>query len=248
MPADPHTDDDDTALFAELEKEDLAGYRQHRIEQLGAEFASAAGRGLAAGTDAAAAAAAATAAASQSYPTLASDKAVLDLTTAAQRSVVHFAHPDFARCDVMDETLRRLASLHHETRFARVDVRSTPFVVQKLNVRVLPYVIAFKDGAVVERIVGFEGLGRGSSSAARRTTTQQQQQQQPDDGVDAARLERRLFFKGALVKTRLADMDGGRYSDSADDSDVDDTHVAKRPSAIRTGGIARTDDDDDDWD
>ena len=37
--------------------------------------------------------------------------------------------------------------------------QDAPFFTVKLGVKVLPCVIAFRDGVTVDRVVGFEGLG-----------------------------------------------------------------------------------------
>ncbi|PKX96770.1 thioredoxin-like protein [Aspergillus novofumigatus IBT 16806] len=138
-------DNDDDSLFEALENEDDSAYRAHRIEQLNAEF-SASKNNRSSFRDPAT-----TLVEEGLYPTLKDDQAVLDFTTQTHRCVIHFAHPDFARCGVMDEHIRTLATRHHEVRFARVDVRNTPFVVDKLSIRVLPCVIGFKDGIGVEQ-------------------------------------------------------------------------------------------------
>lgn len=43
-----------------------------------------------------------------------------------------------------------------------------PFLVTKLGIQVLPCVLAFIDGVGVDRIVGFEGLGRSPDNFATR--------------------------------------------------------------------------------
>lgn len=237
-------DEDDDAVFAELEKEadDNSAYRAHRLEQLKAEFKS---KTSTQGSSSALANAHPTSSQDRQYPTISSDKAILDLTTEASRCVVHFAHPDFARCGIMDQHLQRLAALHHEVRFARVDVRNTPFVVEKLKVRVLPYVIGFKDGVAVERVMGFEGLGSLG------------QQADGVDGFSTRKLERRLFYKGVLGKIRLGDEDGHPGSDVDEDGDRrtsgNEHGVESRRRAIRSGSgggrkNGQEDDEDDDWD
>lgn len=37
--------------------------------------------------------------------------------------------------------------------------QDSPFFTVKLNIKVLPYIIAFRDGVAVERVIGFEPLG-----------------------------------------------------------------------------------------
>ncbi|RMJ24465.1 NTP binding protein, partial [Aspergillus sp. HF37] len=170
-PQNPDTVDtkDDTntdALLASLENEseEDSAYRASRIEQLNAEFASAQATAPPPPHPESQSTTSASALNSHydnAYPTLSTDQSVLEFTTQTHRCVVHFAHPDFARCAVMDEHLRTLAARHYDVRFARVDVQNTPFVVEKLSIKVLPCVVGFCGGVGVERVVGFEGLGAG---------------------------------------------------------------------------------------
>lgn len=223
-------EEDDDALFEALENEDDSSYRTHRIEQLNAEFAKEAQAQIQRD------ASSAKVDIDNLYPTLSNDQSLLDFTTQTHRCVIHFAHPDFAKCGAMDGHLRDLAARHYEVRFARVDVRDIPFVVNKLNIRVLPYVIGFNDGLAVERVVGFEGLGNGGKQ----------------DGVDqfsTATLEKRLLRKGILVRAKfIAGDEGSGASDEGSDNE-DEQRMGGR--AIRQGNIRRNDtenDDDDDWD
>ncbi|KAL2866315.1 thioredoxin-like protein [Aspergillus lucknowensis] len=218
---DLNLDDDDEALFKALEDEDDTVYRAHRIEELNAEFATA-GKGNRQAT---------TVIRDSLYPTLKSDQTLLDFTTETNRCIIHFAHRDFARCATMDEHMRALATRHQDVRFARVDVRDTPFVAEKLKIRVLPCVIGFLDGVGVDRVVGFEGLGSGGS-----------------DGLDkfsTAALEMRLLWKGILSQKKFKD---GDDEGSEEESEEDDDTKGRR--GIRTGNARALndgDDDDDDW-
>lgn len=228
-PASSSVDDD--ALFASLENEDDSAYRSQRIEQLNADLASAKAQQPSTAT-------VYHTSENNLYPTLTTDQSVLETTTQAHRCVLHFAHPDFTRCAVMDEHLRQLASRHYEVRFARVDVRDTPFVVEKLNIRVLPCVVGFKDGVGVERVLGFEGLGSGGKDGA--------------DQISSVVLEKRLLWKGVLVREVVGGRDGereGEESGSESESDEDVSRGGAR-KAIRTGNMRYKDgeDDDDDWD
>ena len=199
MPSGEHTsqghESDDEALFAALENEDDTSYRTQRIQQLNAELASQkTNRSANAGTS--------LFSRDSTYPTLSHDEAVLDFTTQTSRCIVHFAHDDFARCGVMDARLEELAGRHYEVRFARVDVRNTPFLVEKLGIRVLPCVIGFKDGVGVERVVGFEGLGVGGMDGT-------------EAGFSVKVLEKRLLAKGVLAEAKFT------AGDDDDDADAE---------------------------
>lgn len=83
----------------------------------------------------------------------------LDVVTRTKKVLCHFFHTEFERCKVMDKHLTILAQSHLETRFIKLSAPDAPFFVEKLNVRVLPCVIAFVNGVAVDRVVGFDGLG-----------------------------------------------------------------------------------------
>lgn len=78
-----------------------------------------------------------------------------------------------------------LASVHFDTRFVKIDVTNAPFLVAKLKIQVLPCVLAFIDGVNKDRILGFEGLGRG-------------------DNFTTPQLEARLLTSGVLVRQKVA--------------------------------------------
>ena len=48
---------------------------------------------------------------------------------------------------------QKLASKYFETKFAKIDVEKSKFFVDKLKIRVLPAVLCFIDGIVVDRYV-----------------------------------------------------------------------------------------------
>ncbi|GAA6064347.1 hypothetical protein JCM10212_004673 [Sporobolomyces blumeae] len=150
-------DDDDDALLEELEEEldndfDLGGFREKRMVELKAQL-DAAQRRQDSGYG--------------QYTEVKVEKSLLDMTAKAGRSVVHFFHPDFRRCKIMDKHLERLAEKHTDTLFVKADVANMPFLVSKLGVKVLPCVVGFVDGISKMKLVGFEELEGGDDFATK---------------------------------------------------------------------------------
>ncbi|KAJ6264758.1 Thioredoxin [Drechslerella dactyloides] len=144
--------DDEDALLEELEREqddDIDGLRERRLQQLHEELSRerdmrSQNQGV--------------------YFETTTEKEVMDLTTSRKYSLVHFFHPDFRRCKIMDSHLETLARKHFDTMITKINVENAPFLVEKLKVQVLPCLIAWVDGKSVDRIVGFEGeLGNSDS-------------------------------------------------------------------------------------
>lgn len=189
--------DDEDALIAELEEEDgdnaaISALREKRLEQLHAEMSRAKTlKQTQHGT----------------YMEIKDEKDLMGITTSTKLCVVHFMKPDFNRCRIMDERLRLLAERHFDTRFVSINVVNAPFLVVKLEIQVLPCVIAFIDGVGKDRIIGFEGIGYRQ------------------DAFTAAELERRLLTCGVLVRAKMGEHDSGsngRKAAKENDREEDD--------------------------
>jgi thiol-disulfide isomerase/thioredoxin len=175
-----HDSDDEDALIAELEDEEdttFSALREKRLEQLHSEVTRAkVMRETSHGT----------------YTEILDEKVLMDITTSTKLVVVHFMKPDFNRCRIMDEKLRVLAEKHFDTRFVSINVENAPFLVVKLNVKVLPCVLTFKEGVSSDRIIGFEGIGW------------------KPDSFTTGELEARLLGSGVLVRAKMTDDDDRR--------------------------------------
>ncbi|KAJ2779349.1 hypothetical protein H4R18_004053 [Coemansia javaensis] len=145
------------------------------------------------------------------YSEVRKEEEAVKLIASARRAVVHFVHPQFARCRVLDGHLQALARHHFETRFVSASVERCPFLVQKFQVRVLPCVLVVVDGQVVDRLIGFEEFGNS-------------------DGFSTEALEKRLARSGVVelpagelarvpVRERPAALGPGDAGRDAEDAD-----------------------------
>ena len=202
--------DDEDALLESLENDtendpSLAHLREARIQQLSSELKKSKqlrSQGFG------------------SYDQIKDEKSLMDITTSTKYCVVHFYKPDFNRCRIMDGHLSALAPVHLSTRFLRIDVEHALFLVTKLNVKVLPCVIAFVDGVSADRIVGFEGVGYS------------------EDTFKTADLEKRLLGAGVLEKEK--GIGGVGAARTVNRSQENSGNGANRDNDD-------DDDDDDDW-
>ncbi|ORZ20955.1 thioredoxin-like protein [Lobosporangium transversale] len=137
---------DEDELFEELENDDynMTSFREQRIEELKQEVER---RKLMMEYD------------HGSYKDITDEKEVMDISTKTKHCVIHFYHSDFRRCMIVDKHLETLAKKHIKTKFVKIKVENAPFLVEKLQVKVLPCIIAFTDGIAVDRLVGFDELG-----------------------------------------------------------------------------------------
>jgi hypothetical protein len=84
---------------------------------------------------------------------------LMEVCTSTDKVVAHFWHKDFERCKIVDKHLSVLAVKYFSTRFVKVSAEQAPFLVDKLQVRMLPCIISFQGGIAGERLVGFDKLG-----------------------------------------------------------------------------------------
>ncbi|WFD31224.1 hypothetical protein MSPP1_002258 [Malassezia sp. CBS 17886] len=97
------------------------------------------------------------------YREVRDEKELLHTSAVEPRCVIHFSHPEFRRCQILDRHLDHLARQHPGTLFVKTDVRNTPFLVEKLGIQVLPCLMAFENGTSKDRLVGFEEFGNADT-------------------------------------------------------------------------------------
>ncbi|CDO94045.1 unnamed protein product [Kluyveromyces dobzhanskii CBS 2104] len=144
-------EEDDISLDSLLEQLDdeedqfLAQYRDQRLEELG-EHMRKVKKNLQ----------------SEEYGsvnTFQDEQRLIQTTASAERCIVHFFVESFRKCQIMDAKLKSMAESHPTTRFFRISVADCPFLVEKLSLKVLPVVIAYKNGKELDRLIGFAKLG-----------------------------------------------------------------------------------------
>ncbi|EGE09158.1 hypothetical protein TEQG_08112 [Trichophyton equinum CBS 127.97] len=110
---------------------------------------------------------------------------------------------------------------------------------------VLPCVLGFIDGTVVERITGFEGLVDMNALMGKKGS-----EKTTGEYFKTSMLEYRLVQTGLLKNAVLYGDNADDYDDDDRDDDEDNERTGKRKT-IRTGKTMRRrggEDDEDDWD
>ncbi|CDR46005.1 CYFA0S21e00694g1_1 [Cyberlindnera fabianii] len=138
------SDPEDDEILELLDDDFNNNYREQRIQQLSDQFKqskkqiSQEGHG--------------------SVETILSEEQILKITTSTTLTVIHFYHDTFDKCKKMNDKLETLAQKHISTKFIRVNVDNAPFLVTRLNIKVLPCVVMYIKGVEAGRIVGFDHL------------------------------------------------------------------------------------------
>lgn len=145
-------------LLESLENDDeLAGFRDQRLAELKKEFQqidrAVDDYGDAAGTI--------------HYYT--NEQELMSSVTKSEVSILHFYQPSFPRCQSMNDLLAVFAEKHLPVHVMAIQAENAPFLVSKLRVKVLPFVVIYRKGKEVARIVGFEGIGGLEGAASLQT-------------------------------------------------------------------------------
>merc|ERR1712083_247856 len=76
-----------------------------------------------------------------------------------ENCVIHFYRDETFRCKILDKHLQILAKKHIETKFCKINAEKTPFLCDRLKIRVIPSVLLIKNQQTTGHIMGFTELG-----------------------------------------------------------------------------------------
>ena len=86
-------------------------------------------------------------------------KEFFSLCKQSPRVIAHFYRGVTPRCEIVDSHIQRLVPSHIETLFIKVDVEKNPFLVERLNIIVIPTLVLIKDGKTEHSVIGFDEFG-----------------------------------------------------------------------------------------
>lgn len=93
------------------------------------------------------------------YTELTDEKEFFEVSKKSPNIVCHFYKDSTERCKIVDMHLKLLAPKHIETRFCKVNAEKSPFLTQRLRIKVIPTIALIKDGKTKDYIIGFTDLG-----------------------------------------------------------------------------------------
>ena len=80
-------------------------------------------------------------------------------TKRSDRLIVHFYRPTTRYCEIVDAHFEKLCQKHVETRFVKINAEKSPYLVEKLNIFMMPTLVLIKDNQTVHHIRGFDEFG-----------------------------------------------------------------------------------------
>ncbi|KAK6460494.1 thioredoxin-like protein [Scheffersomyces coipomensis] len=124
-----------------------------------------------------------------SVETITNERKIMEIVLNHEIVIIHFYQPNFEK-------------------FINIKAELAPFLVHKLNIKVLPFILIYKNSNELDRIVGFEKLGVTATSSA--TPSYQT-------------FENYLYMKNIINRTSIKfgtlKNKGNRYDNDDDDED-----------------------------
>lgn len=93
------------------------------------------------------------------YEELSGEKEFFEVSKKSANIVAHFYRDATERCKIVDHHLKILAKQHLEAKFCKVNAENSPFLTQRLRIKVIPTIAIIKDSKTKDYIVGFTDLG-----------------------------------------------------------------------------------------
>jgi len=93
------------------------------------------------------------------YSEVKDEREFFDVCKKSNRTVCSFYTDSAIRCKIVDKHLSLLAPKHMETKFIKINAEKVPFLINKLNVRVMPTIGIIRNGTTSDYIRGFDDLG-----------------------------------------------------------------------------------------
>lgn len=93
------------------------------------------------------------------YTEIPEEKEFFEIVKKSKDLVCHFYKDDSPRCKIVDHHLKILCHSHIETKFCKIDVMRSPFLTERLRIKIIPTIALIKDSKTKDFIVGFTDLG-----------------------------------------------------------------------------------------
>lgn len=93
------------------------------------------------------------------FSELSGEKEFFEISKKSANIIAHFYRDATERCKIVDHHLKILAKKHIEAKFCKVNAENSPFLTQRLRIKVIPTIAIIKDSKTKDYIVGFTDLG-----------------------------------------------------------------------------------------
>lgn len=93
------------------------------------------------------------------YSELKDEKEFFEACKSSKHVICHFYRDSTFRCKIVDKHLDLLARSHMECKFVKINAEKSPFLTERLKIRVIPTIALIRDNKPIDYVVGFSDLG-----------------------------------------------------------------------------------------
>jgi thioredoxin-like negative regulator of GroEL len=93
------------------------------------------------------------------YTELKDEKEFFEACKSSKHVICHFYRDSTFRCKIVDKHLDLLTRSHMECKFVKINAEKSPFLTERLKIRVIPTIALIRDNKPVDYVVGFGDLG-----------------------------------------------------------------------------------------
>lgn len=93
------------------------------------------------------------------YDELSGEKEFFEVSKKSANIIAHFYRDATERCKIVDHHLKILSKKHLEAKFCKVNAENSPFLTERLRIKVIPTIAIIVDSKTKDYIVGFTDLG-----------------------------------------------------------------------------------------
>ena len=139
----------------------------------------------------------------------------------SQRLVVHFFRGVTPRCQIVDAHFTKLAETHVETRFLKIDAEKNPFLVERVEIIVMPTIVLIKEGRTEHSIRGFDEFGGTDDFSSQDMAYILSTHGMLNFEIDRSEEINQQSQKAGLNHLRMEKIRAGEYDDMENDDDFD---------------------------
>jgi hypothetical protein len=87
---------------------------------------------------------------------LSKEHELMNYVTANDLVIIHFYQNNFPKCILVNNLINQLSQRHLGPLWLSINVKNCPFLVQKLQIKVLPCIAIYNRAILVKKILGYE--------------------------------------------------------------------------------------------
>ncbi|XP_022916982.1 thioredoxin domain-containing protein 9 [Onthophagus taurus] len=162
------------------------------------------------------------------YDELKEEKQFFEIIKKSDNIVLHFYTNTNERSRIVDMHMKKLAPKHIETLFTKINAEKSPFLSERLKIKIIPTIVCIQKGILVDKIIGFSTLGNRDDFTTDvfewRIAQNQVIEYEGDLTIPPGeQVDKSIYKSGRKIRS-------GIFNGEDDDLDVEEVLVGEKPT------------------